>query len=398
MLGDKLVVDSLDGEVTLHEASGFYAAASAIAIPTTQYPGGSHNYLADGTGGRNLEAINRLAEITGEVPALNAQHVKLLDLAIKWSDVWLTHRDDQPMGEHRAVWTGKVEPVWPPDAPPSINAACEVGEAVGILAYTALNIAKDKALWDQTVPDGDPNKYGATYQARMKTYETMLEFTMDNFINANFLNMTTLTIQHPNNAMYNTIGANNVNAWNREMMFAHSWNTLGELHALLGDDAAKATMYKTITENIVDVFVKNAIPSKAPDGTAVYDWGYGNYGDWMHGSLRGELLGIHAQFDIWGLTRAYRAGYTHATADQMKAYGDTVSHVIQISPGQYASKVDGGGAGYNYLPAGFMYLAAYSPEIYKPAAMADMKSGHQETSPDLTASILWAKHYFAHPH
>jgi hypothetical protein len=27
-----------------------------------------------------------------------------------------------------------------------------------------------------------------------------------------------------------------------------------------------------------------------------------------------------------------------------------------------------------------------------------MKSGHQETSPDLTASILWAKHYFAHPH
>jgi hypothetical protein len=389
-----LTIDSLDGEVTKHEVDTFIAAVSALPIPISQYPNGSHNNLADGRGGTTLEGINRMYEIASEIPGLSAETGQILDLAIAWSDAWLVHRNDLPLGEHRVMWTGNVEPIWPPDAPPSTYAACEVGETVGILAYTALNVARTPALWNKTIADRDPNGFGATYLARAKTYVAMLEHTMDAFFNKQFLNTTTLTIQHPSSAAYNALGSNNVNAWNRMMMFLHAWQTLSEVHAVLGDDAKRATMYKTITKNTVDLFVANALPRTAPDGTAVYDWGYGNFGDEKNHKT-GEQIGIHAQYDIWGLTRAYRAGYTSATAKEMQTYADTVVHELTISPGVYAGYVDRccGTQTYSYLPDGFMYLVPYNPAIYENAATADINSGHQKGSPGTTATILWAKHW-----
>jgi hypothetical protein len=393
----KFVIDSLTGELTKHEVDTFISVASAISIPTTQSAGGSHNDLADGGGGTQLEAINLLCEATGDIPALANEHVWLLDLAIKWSDVWLSHRNDQPLGEKRVMWTGQVDPIWPPNPAPSKYAASEVGETVGILAFTALNILRTPAIANHTVPDGDPNHYGATYGARAKTYVSMLEFTMDKFFNAYFVDRTNFVIRHPvNQPEYETYSANNVNAWNREMMFLHAWQQLGQIHDLLGDDPAKADMYKKICVNTVAEFVKNAVPTMAPDGTPVYDWGYGNYGDWMHGSLHGEQLGIHAQYDIWGLTRTYRAGYSSTTPEQMKRFADTVAHEIYISPGTYAGTVNRSGARtYNFLPAGFMYLALYNHDVYKQAADADMKSGKQAGSADVEVSILWVKHQLA---
>jgi hypothetical protein len=392
----KLIIDGLTGDVTAREVDTFLAVVSAAAIPTSQFPNGGHNNLADGNGGTTLEAINRVYEITGEIPALAAQHAKLLDLAIRWSDAWFIHRNDLAQGEKRVMWTGKVEPLWPPDAPPNNSAGCEVGETVGILAYTALNIFKTKAIAAETVPDGDPNGYGATYGARGKTYLSMLEFSMDGFFNVNFLDKTTLTIRHPNSAAYDAFPANNVNAWNREMMFLHAWQTLGEIHALLGDDAGKAKMYRSITENAVNLFVQNAVPATAPDGTAVYNWGYGNFGD-VTNKLTGEQIGIHAQYDIWGLTRAYRAGYTNATAQQMKTFADTVVHELTLPTGEYAGHIDRccDTQTYNYLPSGFIFLVPFNNAIFKHAAELDINSGRQGTNPGLTAGLLWAKHVLA---
>jgi hypothetical protein len=391
-----LVIDSLDCDVTTHEVNAFLAVVSGTTIPTSQYPTGGHNYLADGDGGTTLEAINRLYEITGDLPGLSAQHSKLLDLAIAWSDAWLSHRNDLPLGEKRVMWTGKVDAVWPPDAPPSTYAGCEVGETVGILAYTAFNIVRTPAIANDTVPDGDPHGYGATYLARAKTYVAMLEQSMDEFFNPNFLDTTTLTIHHPASAAYDALPKNNVNAWNREMMFLHAWQTLSQVHAVLGDDPTKQAMYETITRNAVDLFVKNAQPAKAPDGTAVYDWGYGNSGDQV-GYLTGEQINIHAEYDIWGLARAYAAGLTGASAQQMATYAATVVHEIAISPGVYASYVDRccTTATLDFLPPGFMLLVPFDVAIYRPAATADIQSGRQRISPALTVGILWAKHALA---
>ena len=392
-----LVIDSLDCDVTAHEVDAFLSVVSATAIPTSQWPPGTtHNYLADGPGGTTLEAVNRLYEITGDLPALAQERGKLLDLAIRWSDAWLSHRNDLALGEKRVMWTGKVEPVWPPDVPPSTYAGCEVGETVGILAYTALNILKTPAIAQQTVPDGDPNAYGVTYGARAKTYVAMLQQSMDDFFDPSFMDTTTLTLRRPTSAGYNATTSNNVNAWNREMMFLHAYQTLAQIHALLGDDPAKKTMYETLTRNIVNLFAKNAQPSVAPDGTAIYDWGYGNSGDEV-GKLTQEQINIHAEYDIWGLARAFEAGYTDVTPAQMATYAATVVHEITISPGVYAQYVDRccTSATLNFLPAGFMLLTPFDPAIYRPAAIADIKSGRQKDSPSLTVGILWAKHALA---
>jgi hypothetical protein len=117
------------------------------------------------------------------------------------------------------------------------------------------------------------------------------------------------------------------------------------------------------------------------------------------GSRTGEDTIIHGQYDIWGLTRAYQAGYTDATAQQMKTYADTVAHEMQISPGVYAGTVDrvGNSATYHYLPAGYMYLAPYTTGLFVQAATADIMSGQQKNSPAVDASILWAKHVIQMP-
>jgi hypothetical protein len=135
--------------------------------------------------------------VAAEIPSLSAERMQLLNLAIKWNDAWLSHRNDQPLGEHRVMWTGKVEPVWPPDAPPSRYVGCEVGDTVGHLAYTALNIVNTPSIWNETVPDGDPSHYGAPYLERAKTYATMLEFSMSTFFTKNFINPTTHEIEPP---------------------------------------------------------------------------------------------------------------------------------------------------------------------------------------------------------
>ena len=386
------VIDSLDGEVTKHEIDTFISGVAAMTIPTSQWAGGTHNLLADGEGGLTLEGINDLYTVAAEIPGLGVERMQLLNLGVKWNDAWLSHRNDQPLGEHRVMWTGKVEPVWPPDAPPSQYAGCEVGDTVGHLAYTALNIVSTPSIWNETVPDGDPHHFGVSYLERAKTYVTMSEFSMSTFFTKNFIDPATHEIRPP--ASNEWVKQNeNVDAWNRQMMFLHAYQTLGQIHQVLKDDAALAALYKSIVTVSTDAFVKNAQPRKAPDGTPVYDWGYGNMGD-VKERLIGESTG-HGQYDIWGLTRAYRAGYTNATRQQMKTYADTVAHVIRLGNDSYADTVDRSGRESrpsNYLYQGYFYLSPYNPEIYKPAASAAIAARVQSTSAGMTATILWAKH------
>ena len=220
---------------------------------------------------------------------------------------------------------------------------------------------------------------------------------MDAFFNPNFLDPTNLTILRPSAAAFNAITPReNVNAWNREMMFLHAWETLSLVHAVLGDDPTKQAMYETITRHTVNPFLTNAQPLTAPDGTPVYDWGYGNTGDELN-DLTGEQINVHAEYDIWGLTRAYAVGDTDATALQMAKYAATVVHEIAISPGVYASYVNRccTTATLDFLPAGFMMLVPFDSAIYRPAATADIESGRQKSDPSLTVGILWAKHELA---
>lgn len=404
----QLVIDSLDGDVTQNEVDTFLTVVSATPIPTSQWSATvTHNYLADGTGGTTLEAINDVYAVTGDIPSLNVEHKQLLDLSIRWTDAWLIHRNDLPLGEQRVMWTGNVEPIWPPNCPTCSGATyyeSEVGDTVGHIGYTAYNILNTPAIWNDKIPDGDANHFGTTYLARAMTYVSMLEFTMSNSFTANFIDPNSLLISRPSTSQGYLSSFHNVNAWNVQMMLLNAYWRLAQCHQILGDNPALVAMYRSIVQNSTDMFVQNAVPSSAPDGTPVYDWGYGNFGDVL-GRLTGEQIGVHGQYDMWGLTRAYRTGDTAATAQQMQTYADTVVHEItlQVDPlsgaATYASYNDRccSTQTYNYLPTGFIFLTPYNTDIYRPAANAAISSGRQKNSPGLTSNILWAKHWiFTH--
>jgi hypothetical protein len=395
------LIEGLSGDVTAHELDAFIAVTAAASIPVAMWQEantGSHNTLSTfGRGGYTLEAINLLYEVSRDA-GMTSQQRRLLDLAIKWNDGWLVHRNDMPMGEKRVMWTGKVEPIWPPNHPADPEAAyagSETADALGMLAHTTLNIVRTPALAAMTVPDGDPNRFGATYQARAKTYLAMLEVSMDQFFVPRFIDLQTLTIRHPSEPAYAMPVNQNVNAWNRMMLFANAFQTLGQIHALLGDDPGKETSYRKVVENIVDRFVKAAVPHNAADGTAVVDWGYGDFGD-IRNNLSNEDLG-HGVIDMIGLTRATRAAYGHATTAQLRTYASTVMHEIRITPGNYAGSVNRAKAKEmaTSLAGGWLTLSPYLPGLFQAVATDQIASGQASRNAGLAGYILWAKHWTA---
>jgi hypothetical protein len=403
--GTEYLVERLTGDLTARELDTFIAVTSAATIPTAMWTASnpeSHNILcAFGRGGYTLEAINLVHEVARDA-GMVAQQRRLLDLAIAWSDQWLIHRNDLPLGEHRVLWTGKVEPTWPPNHPQDIEAAyaaSETGDTVGTLAHTTLNIVRAPELASITVPDGDPNHLGATYLARAKTYTAMLEVSMDKFFIPSFLDRQTLTIHHPSAPAYaipgTPGGSQNVNAWNRMMFFLNAFQTLAQIHHLLGDDAAKETMYRTVVENTIDAFVKAAVPHDAADGTPVYDWGYGDSGDVLK-RLSNEDLS-HGNIDVMGLTRAVRGGYGHTTAAQLKTYADTVMHEIRIGPALYAGTVNRAKATSmaTSLPVGWLTLSPYLPGLFQAIAADMLTPGGTTRHAGVAGYVLWAKHWAA---
>ncbi len=393
------VIDSLNGEVTQHEVDTFISNVTALAIPTIEDPGTSHNVLADGPGGTTLEAMNDLYVITGDIPAMSTEHEQLLNLSIRWTDTWLIHRNDLPLGEHRVMWTGKIEPVWPPNCATCSNPTyyeSENGDTIGHMGYTALNILNTPSIWNNTVPDGDPNGFGATYLERAKTYVSMLEFSMSNSFTKYFIDPNTLLIMRPSTALGYQSGFHNVNAWNVMMMLINAYQRLAQCHVILGDNPSLVAMYTSIAKNTTDLFVQNGLTHTAPDGTTVYNWSYGNFGD-EHAGTTGEDVG-HGQYDMWGLTRAFRDGFTDATSQQMKTYADTVVHEIADGSNLYFGRVDrSGGTTQNFLEPAWGFLTPYNTAVYMPLANAAISSGKQQSSTITTSVILWMKHWiFTH--
>ncbi|MDR3723387.1 MAG: hypothetical protein P4K83_02725 [Terracidiphilus sp.] len=95
-----LVIDSLTGDITQNEVDTFVTVVSKTTIPTAEWDATvTHNQLADGNGGGTLEAINLLADTISSTKALGTEHTELLNLAMKWTEAWLTHRNDPPLGE-----------------------------------------------------------------------------------------------------------------------------------------------------------------------------------------------------------------------------------------------------------------------------------------------------------
>lgn len=409
-----LVVDSLQGEVTQNEVDTFISymngGVGGAALPTTS----QGDNLAYGTPGLTLEALNYMYRITGDIPSMTNEQMQLLNLAIVWSDRFILIRNDQPMGPHQVMWTGNVDPVWiTKTATGAGYAGSENGDTAGHIVYTALNILQTPSIWNQTIPDGDPNGFGTTYLARAQTYINMMEDTTQNYFTKYFINPTTYQVIAPTSAAW-VVFNENMDAWNRQFLFTNDYLRLAQCHAILGDNPALVDFYTKIVKTTADGFVANAVLVTGSGGEAAYDWGYGNQGDLM-GQITGESSS-HASYDMQGMARVFEAGpqFTSASLETMERYSNTLEYVLfnyaaysQNQTTAYYKTID---AGLPPVPAGtstqdylypqFYLMTPYNTLFWAPAAYGASPTVHNNyhNNPYMVTGILYSKHWvYTHP-
>ena len=113
--GASMAIDSLSGPVTQNEINSFISYMQSQSPPPTPWGalnGTGHNAWADGTAGRELEAMGEMFEISSNMTILNQM--------VNWSDYCTSQRNDlmaATNGGQRVMWTGLIDKVWVPNWP-----------------------------------------------------------------------------------------------------------------------------------------------------------------------------------------------------------------------------------------------------------------------------------------
>ncbi|MDR3724898.1 MAG: MBG domain-containing protein [Terracidiphilus sp.] len=439
-----LVVDSTAGDVDRNEVDTFISfmtnagGVNANAVLPNNALGDN---LAYGTPGLNLEAINDMYRITGDMminnPSMSVEQMQLMNLAILWSERFIQLRNDQPLGNHLVMWTGNVDPVWQTYATGTANAGyagSENGDTAGHILYTALNILQTPSIWNNTVPDGNPNGFGVTYLQRAQTYIAMMEVTTQSYFTKYFINPTTYQIVPPTSPAW-TVFNENMDAWNRQFLLTNGYLRLAQCHAILNDNPTLQTLYTNIVKTSTNAYIANAIPVTAtqtvsslfPSAEAVYDSGYGNMGD-VSGQVTGNSSS-HTSYEFQGLARTYEAGpqYSSATLMNMERYANTIEYAMFNYPGYapppytlapfnvklsspyvtaYYKTIDAGltlptsNSSSDYLYGQFYFMTPYNTLFWQPAANGAAPNNHNNyhNNPYFTTGILYSKHWvYMHP-
>ena len=380
-----MTIQSLTGAVTATEISSFKTFMSGQTPPSAQT---YDNTIADGTAGMEAEALGLMYEVTND-PAL-------LDQMIVFADDFISLRNDLTSaanGGQRVMWTGNIDPVWLTKAASSSEAGyagCENNDIVGHIAYCAKLILLTPSLWNSTVPDGNPHGYGVTYYERATNYIAQMEYSEANYFNKYFINTSNDQITAPTSSAWTTFGES-VNAWNRQMMFLNGWQRLSECHQILGDSPANVTFYNGIVQASINWFFDKSasgLTSLTTNGYPAYNW---DYAPLSGGS---EDLSLHADYDMWGLNRAFHSGiYTNLSESMMIPFGNTLQQVIYKGNNTFADWVSGDVAdgSRNYIYPAWTLVADFAPEDYFITANANIAQGSQGSTAIFDAFILAVK-------
>lgn len=374
-------IDSLDGDITANELNQFISSINTLTPPTNNW---GDNMSTHGT---DVQGMQRMYEATHNISILNTY--------IKFMDVALSHRNDQPLGEHRVMWTGNVEPAWP-ESSTSTTPACTTGQIHGNIAYCAYLILQDGAIWNDTVPDGNPNGYGVTYKERALTYLSKVDQGLSEYLTVWFVNPNTYRIQTPTDSRWSSASGNDTaeTAWNRQSLFSQAYDYAARCHDLLGDNPSFLPLYKGVVNAFATWFV-----TAYPNGGAVYYSGNGhNVAKWYYQVPTDnhiENIG-HAQHDIVGLYEAYDSGFTGVTHSQIQVYADTTQYIINLgATNSWAPNVDGSGTASASLKADFIFLGQWNRPLYKMIGQCNIDDNQLNASEGCktTAYILWMKHW-----
>jgi hypothetical protein len=381
-----LLIESLTGPVTSNEISAFKAFMKAQTPPRTPW-GANHNAWAFGSGGRNLEAMGMMYEVSGDLEILNQM--------IRWADECVSQRNDlmpADRGGQRVMWTGKIEKVWCPEAPTHRNAkysGCETEDTIAHIVYCSKLLLQHRELWPATVPDGDPFHYGASYKDRALNYLAKCDEANDEYFVKWFIQPGTHLIRDPENQPVWKAINNNLNAINRQMMFDGGFQRLAECHEILGDAPERVKLYDAIVKASVHEClegIKNFQPGVV-NGHKVYNW---HYFPWSNNTNLSESTG-HAAYDALGLHRAFQRPVYALKLEDLMPIANTMAYVIYKGSNTYASTVDGKGTLRSFAFGECMLLADWNLDVYDAIGKPALATGSYTNNANFTASILWMK-------
>jgi hypothetical protein len=381
--GASIAVDSFTGPVTHHEVDSFTTYVRGLT-PAADNIG---NNWAQGPSGEQTKAMSLVYEIS--------HSSAVLDQMIRFCDAVLSERNDlasAPVGHH-VVWTGGVDPVWPNSVTTSpIGTGGEQGDPVGHLGDCARLITQTPALWNKTVPIGDPNHYGSTYLARAKTFLAGGDTAIDKHILARLLNTSNGDRQYfaPDSPY---MGSKPV-PWNQQMMFDYGFENLAIAHQILGDAPARVARYDGLVQASVNWFFGQVTKYADPAGRTAYNWAYTP-------SATGGEDSNHGSLDVAGFYRAYLTGRYKISAAMMTPFANTFADVMIKGVRHYAGRVDGtDGTGHGgpttWIRSGYLLLADFRPDDYLQMMGADLTQGSTTGSIDQFSRFLLVKDRRAH--
>ncbi len=371
-----MTIQSLNGSVTPTEVNSFKTFMAGEFPPAGQT---YDNTCADGTAGMESEALGLMYEVTND-PTLLTQ-------MIQYADQFLALRNNTNNGQ--VMWDGNRDPVWLTKATNSSQAGyagCENNDIVGHIAFCAKLILESPWLWNTTVPDGDPHTNGATYFRRAQTYISQMDLVQDFYMLKWFINPNNYQIVAPTSAAW-TAENENVNAYNRQMMFLNGFQRLSECHQLLGDNPARVTQYDGIVKAAINIFV-GALQPYNTNGVPVYNWTY------APGSAGSEDNTLHSTYDIWGVTRAWASGRYGLINATVIPFANTLQYVMNVSTNHISYYVNGTSSPNsprNFIYPGWMPIANFGPATFAIMANMDIAQGSQGSTAIYDAMILWVK-------
>ncbi|NQX31046.1 alpha-1,2-mannosidase [Pedobacter boryungensis] len=379
-LGSKLLVESFTGPVTKNEITAFKAHIRDVKAPASA----DGNVYVYGNPGKVIEACGLMYEITNDQ--------EILDRMIYYCDNALAGRNDLATatnGGQRVVWTGKIEPVWPPSKAniSPAGAGIEQGSVLAHMLYSAKLILSNPAIWNKKVSFGDSKGFGLTYKERALTYVKQSDFVIENWILPYFVRKDK-KFYFPDAP--NTYKPKEAAPWNQLFMLTNGLIRLSQCHILLNDAQDKVKLYdELITENI-NWFKRNVKSYTSSLGTNCWIFDY---------ALVSRIEDTnHFAYESEGMWLAYDAAKYGVTKADMMAMANTYFDVVlaNIQNGRFAGNVDGTtgkghAGGDNYVRDEYIYLAAIRPEKYETVGKIEQSTGKIATSPQITARLLWLK-------
>lgn len=379
-LGAKLIFENLSGPITKNEILAFKEHITNVQAPESA----DRNVYVYGNPGKIIEACGLMVEVT--------QDQGILDRMIYYCDEALAGRNDlapTEKGGQRVVWSGKVEPVWPP-SPPSVSpagAGVEQGSVLAHILYGAKLILSKPEIWNKKVSMGDPKGFGLTYKERAMTYVKQADLVIEKWILPYFVR-SDKKFYFPGPP--NTYKPNEAAPWNQLFMLTNGLIRLSQCHTLLNDSPGKVKAYDELVSVNINWFKENVIVYTSAAGTTCWKFNY---------ALVSRMEDTnHFAYESEGMWLAFDAAKYGVSLQDMVIMANTYFDVVlnKLQNGRFAGNVDGTtGSGHaggdNYVRDEYIYLADIRKDEYQKVAGIELASGKLAVSPQIAARMLWLK-------